>query len=326
MKSLLFFFFSGVCLFASQPREEGFLQVSDTHAIFYATYGNPQGIPVVAIHGGPGAGFNEGMASPFDLNVWNVILFDQRGAMRSTPFACMEDNTPQHSVEDIEKLRKHCGIDRWVVSGGSWGSSLALLYGQSHPENCLGFILRGVWLVREPDYMHLLYGMGKIFPEAYQKVIDQIPEEERGDLLSACYNRVMHSDPNISLTFARAFMFFDAVAATHLPNPALVDAMVSNDKLVLGVMKTFLHYAKHQFFLRPNQVLEDMHKIAHLPAIIVHGRWDAICLPEMAYSLHQKWSGSKLWMIPDGGHSASDPGIAKALAKAADVFAQDISK
>lgn len=307
-----------------KARKEGFLKVSDLHSIFYAVYGNPNGIPVVVLHGGPGAGCSDAMVESFDLTKWNVVMFDQRGSMRSEPFGCMEENTPQHSVGDIEALRKHLGIEQWIVFGGSWGSSLALLYGQEHPKCCMGFILRGIWLVREPDYLHLFYGMGKIFPEAYQSVVDHVPKEERDDLLLAYHRRVFDSDPEVQLSAAQAFVKFDAICATQLPNPKFVEAMLQNDKLVLGVMRAFCHYAKNGFFLEANQLLSNMGKIAHLPAIIVQGRYDSICPPEMAYSLYQNWQNSTLWMIPDGGHSAADPSVAKALVAATDLFVEKI--
>ncbi len=309
---------------SSKPRKEGFLKVSQLHTLFYAIYGNPNGIPVIFLHGGPGGGCTDGMSSSFDLNRWNVVMFDQRGAMRSEPFGCMEENTPQHSVSDIEALREHLGIEKWVVFGGSWGSSLALLYGQEHSERCLGFILRGVWLVREQDYLHLFYGMGKMFPEAYDPVVNLIPKDERHDLLSAYYHRVCDPDPNIHLPAARTFMKFDAICATFLPNTTFVENMVQNDRLILSVTKAFCHYAKNGFFIEPNQILSNMPKIAHLPCIIVQGRWDAICPPDMAYLLYQNWKNSQLWMIPNGGHSASDPSVGGALASATDLFAEEL--
>ena len=303
-------------------REEGFLKVSNLHSIFYATYGNPDGIPVVILYGGPGFGCSEQITKFFDLNLWNVVMFDQRGAMRSEPFASIEENTPQFSISDIEHLRKHLGIEKWVVFGGSWGSALALLYGQEHYKHCIGFILRGVWLVREPDYLHLFYGMGKMFPEAYEPVKNYIPEEERHDLLSAYHRRVCDPDPDVHMPAARTFMKFDLTCATHLPNPAFIEEMVQNDKILLSVARAFCHYAKNGFFLKPNQILSRMQRIAHLPAIIVQGRWDAICLPDMAYELHQSWKNSTLWMIPDGGHLANDPTIATALVAATEEFAE----
>lgn len=307
----------------SPPREEGFLKVSEKHTLFYAAYGNPNGIPVIVLHGGPGAGCNDSLSQFFDLDRWNVVMFDQRGAMRSEPFCCMEENSPQHSIQDIEALRKHFGIEKWVVFGGSWGSTLALLYGQEHHEHCLGFILRGVWLVREQDYLHLLYGMGKIFPEAYEPVINHIPEEERHDLLSAYYRRVCDLDPDVHLLAARIFMRFDFICSTHLPNSANLEKMMQNDKHVLSVAKAFFHYAKNGFFLEPNQILSRIERIAHLPAIIINGRWDAICPPEMAYSLYQNWNNSKLWILPQGGHTVSEPAIAAALGTATDIFAKE---
>lgn len=308
----------------TKPNETGFLKVSNLHSIFYALYGNPQGIPVVILHGGPGCGCSDSMASSFDLTKWHVIMFDQRGAMRSEPFACMEENTPQHSISDIEKLRKYLGIDQWMVFGGSWGSSLALLYGQAHPNSCMGFILRGIWLCRELDYLHLFYGMGKVFPEAYQTLLDHIPRQEHGDLLAAYHRRVFDPNIEVQLSAARTFMTFDAICATHLPSSNFVSAM-SDDKLALSITKAFCHYAKNHFFLEPNQILSNMDKIAHLPAIIVHGRYDAICLPEMAYSLRTNWPNSVLWMIPDGGHSPNELPMAKALVQAADLFCKRLS-
>ncbi len=308
----------------SQPREEGYLKVSEIHTLFYAAYGDPDGIPVVILHGGPGAGCDDSLSRFFDLRRWNVVMFDQRGAMRSEPFACMEENSPQHSISDIESLRKHLGIKKWMVFGGSWGSTLAMLYGQAHPERCIGFILRGIFLGREHDYLHVIYGMGKVFPEAYESFVHHIPVEERKDLLSAYYNRIMDPDSEIHMSAARKFMQFDLACSTYLPNPEGVTKVLQNDKLILSMTRPFLYYSVHRFFLESNQILSQMHKIAHLPAIIVHGRWDAICLPEMAYSLHQNWTNSTLWMVIKGGHSANDAAIAATLTTATDIFAEKL--
>lgn len=308
----------------NKARETGLLKVSELHTLFYETFGNPDGIPVVVLHGGPGAGCSATMTQFFDLNRWNVVMFDQRGAMRSEPFGCMEENTPQHSINDIEALRTHLKINQWVVFGGSWGSTLALLYGQEHPKHCLGFVLRGVFLARKQDYLHLFYGMGKIFPEAYEPVVNHIPEEERHDLVSAYYDRVIDPNPEVHLPAARIFMKYDTLCSTHLPNPQFVEKTMQNDKLMLSVTRAFCYYAKNHFFLKPNQILSNMKKIEHLPAIIINGRWDAICPPEMAHLLYKSWKNSKLWMVTDGGHTASDPSIAAALATATDIFAKEI--
>lgn len=308
----------------TKAREEGHLKVSKLHTLFYATYGNPEGIPVVILHGGPGIGCSDSMTQFFDLERWNVIMFDQRGAMRSTPFCSMEENTPQHSIQDIETLRNHLGIKKWMVFGGSWGSTLAILYGQAHPEACIGFIIRGITFCREQDYLHLFYAMGKIFPEAYHEFLASIPENEHQDLLSACYRRVFDPDPKIHMPVTKAFMRYDLICSTHLPNHATLDKLLQDDRFLLSGMKAFMYYAKHRFFLQPNQILTNMQKITHLPALMVHGRWDAVCLPEMAYTLYQNWQNSKLWMVTEGGHCAPDPAIARALATATDLFADKI--
>jgi proline iminopeptidase len=307
----------------ARAREEGFLKVSDRHALFYALYGNSNGIPVVVLHGGPGAGCSDALSRFFDLNRWNVVMFDQRGAMRSEPFCSMEENSSQHSVSDIETLRNHLGIEKWVVFGGSWGSTLALLYGQEHPEHCIGFILRGIFLGREQDYLHVLHGMGEIFPEAYEQYFSFIPEEERNDLFSAYYWRIFDPNSDVHMPAARSFVRF---VSTHLPNLVELEKVVQDDRLVLSMARSFFYYSKHGFFIDQDQILSQMKRITHLPAIIVHGCRDAIALPEMAYSLNQSWGSSKLWMIPDGGHSASDPAIAAALGRATDVFAQEMGR
>lgn len=306
----------------SEPRTQGYLQVSSVHKIYYATYGNPDGLPVVVLHGGPGGGCSDGMTQTFDLKHWNVIMLDQRGAMRSEPFTCMENNTSQYLVDDLEKLRNHLGIDQWTVFGGSWGSALALLYSQTHPDVCNGLILRGVWLCRKKDADHLLYEMGKFFPETYHTALEIIPANEQGDLLQAYSKRVFDPDPKIHMEAAKTFIHFDLACATHLPNSKLSGFIEKNGKLCISVMRAFCHYAKHEFFLKPNQLLKDMHKIAHIPTLIIQGRWDAICPPHMAYDVYQKHPNAQLWIIPDGGHTATEQPIAAALATATDFFIQ----
>lgn len=303
-----------------KPREEGWIKVSEVHTLFYATYGNPKGIPAVVLHGGPGAGCSDAMSRFFDLDLWNVVMFDQRGAMRSRPFACMNNNSPQHSIADMETLRKYLQIEQWVVFGGSWGSTLAILYGQAHPIHCLGFVLRGIFLGRKQDYMHVMYGMGKVFPESYEPFLHYIPKEEHHDLLSAYYRRIMDDRPEVHMEAARTFVRFDITCSTHHPNIEALEKVLRNDPLVYGMTKAFLHYSMNGFFLEPNQVLSNMQKIGHLPAILIHGRWDAIDLPEMAYTLYKNWPNSMLWMVMEGGHSANDPAIAKSLATATDFF------
>lgn len=309
-----------------KPYKQAYLKVSELHSICYATYGNPAGVPVVVLHGGPGAGCSDTMSRFFDCRRYHVIMFDQRGCGKSNPFLSFEQNSPQHSVQDIETLRVHLGIERWVVFGGSWGSTLALLYGQTHPERVLSFILRGIFLGREQDYQHLLYGMGKVFPESYEPFLEYIPQSERDDLLSAYYQRLMDPRPEIHLPAAKCAMTYFTSCACHLPNAQHVQSVTENEPLSLCIARHFFHYSKHRFFLTPNQLLANMSVIEKIPAILIHGRWDAVDLPEMAYLLHKNWSASKLWIIPDGGHIAKDPAISAALVKATDLTCQTPSK
>lgn len=303
---------------ASEPYYEGFLQVSDLHQIYYAEFGNPLGLPVVVVHGGPGAGCSSNWSSFFDLSYYRVIMFDQRGAPRSTPVAEMRDNTPQKSVEDMEILRNHLGIEKWLLFGGSWGSALSILYGEAHPERALGFVLRGIFLARQRDYEHLFYGMDKTFPEAWEEMVQFLPIEERDYLISAFHKRIMDPDPQIHLPAAHAFMRFDMICSTLLPNSGLLQKTALDDRFSLACARAFIHYSANQFFLKENQLLEEIGKISHLPAIILNGRYDIICPPKGAYELHTRWQNSQLWFLPNGGHVSTEPCIARGLKHAMD--------
>ena len=310
----------------SKPREDGYIKVSRLHTLYYAQYGNPDGIPVVILHGGPGAGCEDAYSSFFDLKRWNVIMFDQRGTMRSRPMGCMEDNTPQHSIKDIEQLRKHLGIKKWVVFGGSYGTTLSLLYGQAHPKRCLGLIVRGIFLARKEDYFYFFYELGKIYPKIFKPCLHLIPKKERKDLIAAYYRRIMDPDPVIHKPAAAALMAFIGTCWKIPPNPKTesLQKMMKKIKLLTSCSRAFIHYCMHGFFLKPNQVLANMGKIAHLPGIIVQGRLDGINPPLAATALHKKWKNSALWLIPKAGHSAHDPEIAPALATATDLFADNL--
>ncbi len=310
----------------TKPREEGYLKVSGLHSLYVAQYGNPNGIPVIVLHGGPGAGSDDMYTSSFDLKRWNVIMFDQRGSMRSKPFGCMEENTPQHSIKDIEQIRKHLGIKKWLVFGGSWGSTLSVLYGEAHPNRCLGFIVRGIFLARKQDYLYFFYEMGKRFPKVYKPYIDHIPKKERKDLITAYYKRIMDPDPAIHGPAGLALLTFMGSCWITPPDPnsPALKSLMKKEKIVESCAKVLIHYSRHDFFLKPNQVLADLKKIAHLPGIIIQGELDGVNPPAMAVALHKKWKNSALWLIPKTGHSAADPGIAPALATATDLFADSI--
>jgi proline iminopeptidase len=302
----------------SEPFHEGFLQVSDGHTLYYAEFGNPDGVPVVTLHGGPGSQCYSSWTAFFDPEYYRIIMFDQRGAGRSTPFASMQSNTPQHTLEDIEQLRKHLDIEKWVLFGGSCGSFLAILYGEEYPQNCLGFVLRGIFLGREHDYTHLFYGMRNTHPEAWDTMVQTIPENERGDLIGAFHKRVMDPDPEVHLTAARAFMRFDLLCATLLPNSKKIDEVDTNYRSTLGIGRAYIHYSANGFFVRENQLLEELHKISHLPAILIQGRYDVICPPAGAFDLYQQWENCELWYVSDAGHAISEPGISQSLRQALD--------
>lgn len=293
-----------------KPYDEGFLQVSKLHKLWYAQYGNPQGIPVVVVHGGPGAGCIWEMRF-FDPAFYRIILFDQRGARRSLPFGEVRDNTTGDLISDMEKLRVHLHIKQWMLFGGSWGSTLSIAYGEAHPSSCLGFLLRGIFLAREQEWRQIWYGMGDLYPEAYDAYVRFIPEQESGDLIAAYARRLNNADPEIHMAAAKAFMRYDLAAAFSLITPN--DDVLKDEKFLLGVARMFAAFSQHGFYLRENQLIDDLPKITHLPLHIVHGRFDAITRPAVAYELHQKWPGATLTFVPDAGHSLTHPGMVKAL-------------
>jgi proline iminopeptidase len=298
------------------PNRHGMLAVDDLHTIYWEEVGNPNGIPVVFLHGGPGAGLSPQHRRFFDPATYRVILFDQRGAGKSTPLGEWRNNTTQLLIDDIERLRAMFGIERWLVFGGSWGSTLALAYGQAHPERCLGFVLRGIFLCTPAEIEFFLYGVQWFYPELYDEFIAPIPLEERGDLLSAYTKRLLCDDPQQYWPAARAWSRFEGRRVFLLPQ----EDEHSSDTLDLGVGRLESHYMAHGGFLEPDQLLRDVGRIAHLPAVIVQGRYDVICPPLSAYRLHQAWTGSRLRMIPDAGHGALEAGIARALVAATEQF------
>lgn len=301
-----------------EPFHEGYLQVSDLHSIYYAQFGNPEGVPVVTSHGGPGSQCYPSWTSFFDPEFYHIIMFDQRGAGRSKPFAEMCDNSPQHSIADMEKLRNHLSIDKWVLFGGSYGSFLSILYGETHPERCLGFILRGIFLGRQNDYEHLFYGMKAHYPEEWERMICLLPEEEKSDILTSLFKRVMDPDPNIHLAAARAFMRFDTYCAHLVTDDDTIEKVYQDDTGTLGIGRAFIYYSAHRFFVEENQILQNLSSISHLPLIIVQGRYDLICPPMVAYELYKHWPKSDLWFVSDAGHSSKEVGISQALKEACD--------
>ena len=298
------------------PNRHGMLAVDELHTIYWEECGNPDGIPVLFLHGGPGAGLSPQHRRFFDPQRYRVILFDQRGAGKSTPLGEWRNNTTDLLIGDIETLRAQFGVRQWLVFGGSWGSTLALAYGQAHPEACLGFVLRGIFLCTQAEIDWFIEGVRWFYPELYQEFAAPIPQEERGDLLAAYVKRILSSDPEVYWPAARAWSRFEGRRVYLMPQPE--DA--PNDALDLGVGRLESHYMANLGFFEEDQLIRNMGRIAHLPAVIVQGRYDAICPPLSAYRLHQAWPGAQLEMIPDAGHGALEHGIASALVNATQRF------
>jgi len=299
-----------------QPSRHGMLALDDLHTIYWEEVGNPNGIPVLFLHGGPGAGLSPQHRRFFDPHAYRVILFDQRGAGKSTPLGEWRDNTTQLLIEDIERLRVMFGIPRWLVFGGSWGSTLALAYGQAHPERCLGFVLRGIFLCTKAEVDWFLHGVQWFYPELYEEFIAPIPLDERADLLGAYARRLLCDDPSLYWPAARAWSRFEGRRVFLLPQ----EEEQASDTLDLGVGRLEAHYMANGAFLGEDQLVRDIDRIAHLPALIVQGRYDVICPPLSAHRLHGAWPGSLLRMIPDAGHGALEMGIARALVGATEQF------
>jgi proline iminopeptidase len=298
-----------------EPYRSGTLAVDGQHTLYWEECGNPSGVPVVFLHGGPGAGCAPIHRRFFDPSHYRVVLFDQRGAGRSRPLASVEANSPDILVADIERLRRHLGIEAWHVFGGSWGSTLALLYAQAHPAHCRGLILRGIFLMRRREIDWFLYGMRRFFPEAWRSLVEPIPEAERDDLLEAYYARLMDPDAEVHLPAARRWAGYEAACSTLLPNPRAASAS-GDGRHALALSRIETHFFRNHLVIPEERILEAMDAIAQHPAIIVQGRYDVVCPPATALELKDHWPGAELAIIDDAGHSALEPGIRTALVKA----------
>ena len=302
------------------PYETGHLPLSSHHVMYWEQVGNPAGPAVLFLHGGPGAGAGAVHRRFFDPNHWRLIIFDQRGAGRSRPLGGLEANTTPDLVEDIERLRNHLGIDRWLLFGGSWGSTLALAYAQAHPDRVAGLVLRGIFLGRQSEVDWFLHGMRAIFPEAHASFAGYLPEAERGDLLAGYLKRLCDPDPTIHMPAARAWSTYEGSCSTLMPSPDTVHSF-AQDRSSLGLARIEAHYFAHKLFLPEGGLLAHMHRIAHVPAEIVQGRYDVVCPMESAWALHRAWPDAELIITPDSGHSAFDPPNSRALVAATDRLA-----
>ncbi|MGL5074617.1 MAG: prolyl aminopeptidase [Waterburya sp.] len=304
-----------------EPYNQGKLKVSELHTIHYEESGNPQGKPVIFLHGGPGGGIVPMYRQYFDPQQWRIVIFDQRGCGQSTPYAELRDNTTWDLVSDIEKLREHLKIDRWVVFGGSWGSTLSLAYSQTHPDRCKGLILRGIFMLR-PLEIQWFYqeGASYIYPDAWEEYLKPIPLEERGDLISAFYKRLTSEDREVRLEAARAWSVWEASTSKLIPSTAS-QASFGRAEFAEAFARIECHYFVNKgFFSNANQLLDNVDRIRHLPGVIVQGRYDVVCPMITAWELHQAWQEAEFIVIPDAGHSVSEPGIKDALIKASDRF------
>lgn len=302
-----------------QPYQQGMLTLDNIHTMYWEVSGNPAGIPVVFLHGGPGAGASPAHRRFFDPASYRIVVYDQRGAGRSLPLGEIQENTTLHLISDLELLRQHLRIDRWLVFGGSWGSTLALAYGEAHPERCLGFILRGIFLCRKPEIDWFLYGLRNFFPEAWREFVAPLSAGERRDILSAYHQRLMSPDPAVHMPAARAWSTYEGSCSTLLPSPATV-SYFAGDTVALGLARMEAHYFKHNIFLPENSLLDNVHKLHNIPATIVQGRYDAVCPIVSADDLHHAWPQAEYLIIDDAGHSVWEAGIQAALIRATDQF------
>ena len=297
----------------------GYMGLDDRHEMYWEESGNPNGVPVIFLHGGPGAGATPQHRRFFDPKFYRIIIFDQRGAGRSRPLGEIVDNTTPLLVADIERLREFLSVECWLVFGGSWGSTLALAYSESHPERCTGLILRGIFLCRKSEIDWFLYGLKTFFPEAWDDFVAPIPQRERSDLLIAYYSRLNDPDPAVHMPAARTWSTYEGRCSTLLPNPSLVSHYAS-DNTALGLARIEAHYFVHNIFLPDNSLLENVPKIRHIPAVIVQGRYDAVCPIISADDLHKAWPEAEYIVVPGAGHAAFEPGIRSQLVAAADRF------
>jgi proline iminopeptidase len=302
-----------------EPHASGMLALDRIHAMYWEESGNPHGVPVAFLHGGPGAGSAPNHRRFFDPAHYRIVVYDQRGAGRSTPLGELRENTTPHLVADIERLRAHLGIERWLVFGGSWGSTLALAYGEAHPQRCLGFILRGIFLCRTSEIEWFLYGLRNLFPEAWRAFSDPIPADERHDLLAAYYHRLTDPNSAVHMPAARAWGIYEGSCSTLLPSPDTV-AHFASDVVALGLARMEAHYFTHNIFLPENSLLANIGRLRNIPAAIVQGRYDAVCPIVSADDLHKAWPEAEYVVVPDAGHSAWEPGISAELVKAAEKF------
>jgi proline iminopeptidase len=304
-----------------EPYDSGYLAVGDGHEVYYEQSGNPTGKPALFVHGGPGAGGDVNARRFFDPAGYRIVVFDQRGSGRSRPHASLTANTTWHLVADMERLRTHLRVERWLVFGGSWGSTLALAYAETHPQAVSELVLRGIFLLRALELTWFYQqGASLLFPEHYQKYLAPIPPDERHDLLAAYHRRLLSKDAAVRLEAARAWSIWEGATSSLLPNVKREDQFGSPE-FALALARIEAHYfANRGFFTHENQLLDGVAKIRGIPAVIVHGRYDVVCPIDTAWELHRRWPEADFKVVPDAGHSAYEPGIMAELVAATNRF------
>lgn len=305
-----------------EPYETGYLNLDGLHQMYWEESGNPEGVPVVALHGGPGAGTSPFLRRFFDPSYYRIILYDQRGAGKSLPHGELKENTTPHLIADMEKLRGHLGIQQWYVFGGSWGTTLGIAYAEAYPEQCLGLVLRGIFLCRKSEIEWFLWGARTFFPEEFRKLISPLAPKDRKDwqsILKAYYKLLTDPDPDVCMAAAKVWSCYEGSMSTLLPNPEVVNDF-SQDNLALGLARLEAHYFSHDIFLPENDLLNKIDRIRHIPGVIVHGRYDAVCPIVSADDVVQKWPEVDYRVIPDAGHSTREPRIRRELVKAMEEF------
>jgi proline iminopeptidase len=309
-----------------KPNTTSMLAVDAPHELYVEECGNPEGIPVLFVHGGPGAGCESYHRRFFDPNRYRIILFDQRGAGRSRPHAHLEGNTTTALVADIERIRAAYGIERWVVFGGSWGSTLSLVYGEAHPDRVLGLVLRGIFLCRDHE-IDWFYrdGARRVFPDYWEDFLAPLGDTERADPVAAHYRRLTGNDELARMSSAKAWSIWEGRTSSLLPKQSVVE-FFSDPHTALALARIECHYFVNNCFLEPDQILRDAARLSGIPGMIVHGRYDMICPVENAWALSQAWPDAQLRIVPDAGHSATEPATVDALVQATDTLARTLER
>jgi proline iminopeptidase len=295
-----------------EPYATGNLELDHLHSMYWEQSGNPEGTAVLFVHGGPGAGATSTHRRFFDPAHYRIVIFDQRGAGRSAPLGELRDNSTAHLIADIERLRRHLGVERWTLFGGSWGSTLCLAYAESHPAQVRALVLRGIFLCRPSEIQWFLYGIRTVFPEAWRSFAGFLPEAERGDLLAGYYRRLIDPDPAVHMPAARAWSIYEGACSTLMPSPDTVAAF-GEERMALGLSRIEAHYFTHHLYRREDDLVRHVGRIRHVPAVIVQGRYDMVCPIVSADELARAWPEAEYTVVPDAGHSAMEPGIRSRL-------------